>query len=331
MILKAKLKSLSDRDLKKKDKEFSKKDLSQDFISILGTAQNPKSEQRIFKSKGPISKIKKSFVQQILKSPKNLVSVKKKQLHRSFDPKKLENNISLVKKKPSQKYDKSDTTELFLSHKRVQDAGKKNKEIFQAKKIWNNSKSVNKTKINDEKKASLKGFEDISLMQKPQDNSPINESRVNQNSFGEQRFQVDQLLNQISSFVARKSFVQGELFNFSVSDKNLGNFNIEVQAQTDGPALNMKILANSLETAQFFSIHEGELKESLELAGVKLMDFKIMSLEKKGDSLNVFDDALDQKQEFEEHLSKRENLERDGKRRKKNWDDFLEHRRKEVA
>ncbi len=139
-----------------------------------------------------------------------------------------------------------------------------------------------------------------------------------------------ELFNWISKIISKNPIKDGQTLNLQIRDRNLGDFNISAQNGTKIGEINMAIVSQTKETDDFFKANEKDLVKSLEQAGVKIGKIEILNPQ-TAQSTNT-DSGLDLGDNgsfsgnLNEHFAQRDQLERDGQRRREIWSRF-EHLR----
>jgi hypothetical protein len=139
-----------------------------------------------------------------------------------------------------------------------------------------------------------------------------------------------ELFNWISKIISKNHIKLGETLNLQVRDNNLGQFNIAAQNGSNGGEVNMAIISQTKESDDFFKANEKELVKSLEDAGVKIGKLQILAAQNAPSPDDGGMDMSDNQGSFSDsinnHFAQKDQLERDGKRRREIWNRFRDLR-----
>jgi hypothetical protein len=147
------------------------------------------------------------------------------------------------------------------------------------------------------------------------------------------KFKTDQeLFEFISQIISKNKIKTGETLSLKINDNTLGEFLISAQNGVKNGGIMINIASQNRESSEFFKGHENDILQSLEKAGVKVGELKIVSIGDGQASNKVNADLVEAKGEnpaggLNEHFNDREQLEKDSRRRKEIWRQWTEGRR----
>lgn len=245
-------------------------------------------------------------------------------------------NINIGNLKPPEKIDdkeldeitkkldplnKLESNELFLFQRELANkTGSKNDSIHTFSKLFNVEKKEKKPEVVGETVGNV-----------PNNNKNL-EGIIKENQVSEQTLKLNtpkELFNWISKVISKSQIKAGETLNLQIRDKTLGEFNISAQNGTKGREINMAIVSQTKESDEFFKANEKDLIKSLENAGVKVGKIEILTTENSksfSNSESMSDNKGSLSESIANHFAQRDQLERDGQRRREIWNRFRDLR-----
>ncbi len=152
------------------------------------------------------------------------------------------------------------------------------------------------------------------------------------NLSGIQSLNKQEIVNQIGAYIEQSYMTGQDHVDVSVYHDELGHFSINAKKAGDGNQINLQIVVDSEPAQAFFNDQEFELIKTLDQAGIKLSEFKIVSsgqnhiVSSEQDFLRQDNLAEKERQNFNQD-SREESLQQDSERRKNLWQKFKENDR----
>jgi hypothetical protein len=234
----------------------------------------------------------------------------------------IENPLEKITKKDDPG-NKLDSNELFVFQREI--ANKpigKNDSLSSFTKVFNVEKKDKKTEVE-------KPTQNIGNIA---NNDKSLEGIIKQNQGSGENLKFNspkELFNWISKIISKNHIKAGETLNLQVRDNNLGQFNIAAQNGSSG-GVNMAIISQTKESDAFFKANEKDLVKSLEDAGVKIGKLQILTAQNAASPDDGGMDMSDNQGSFSDsinnHFAQKDQLERDGKRRREIWNRFRDIR-----
>lgn len=97
---------------------------------------------------------------------------------------------------------------------------------------------------------------------------------------------VNQIINRIASYIESNKIEAKNGIDLTVKHQDIGEFKIHAQRSGDRGIVDLEITGKGIEAHRFFSQHEDKLVSALDLAGVKIGEFKLTGPSQIGSSLN---------------------------------------------
>ena len=138
-----------------------------------------------------------------------------------------------------------------------------------------------------------------------------------------------EVINQISTYIEQSYIAGADRLDVAVYHDELGTFKVSAQKEGVGNQINIQIEVGTESAKAFFNDQEFELIKSLDHAGIKLSELKIVTSGQSfisGDQEFSQQDTLTEKgeQSFNQR-SREESSQNDSDRRKNLWQKFKEH------
>ncbi|MFI5391135.1 MAG: hypothetical protein ACHQYQ_07225 [Bacteriovoracales bacterium] len=218
---------------------------------------------------------------------------------------------------------KLDSNELFVFQREIENKPiGKNDSLSSFTKVFNVEKKDKKTEVE-------KPTQNIGNIA---NNDKSLEGIIKQNQGSGENLKFNspkELFNWISKIISKNHIKAGETLNLQVRDNNLGQFNIAAQNGSSG-GVNMAIISQTKESDAFFKANEKDLVKSLEDAGVKIGKLQILTAQNAASPDDGGMDMSDNQGSFSDsinnHFAQKDQLERDGKRRREIWNRFRDIR-----
>ncbi len=143
------------------------------------------------------------------------------------------------------------------------------------------------------------------------------------------------VINQISTYIEQSYIAGADHLDVAVYHDELGTFKVSAQKEGIGNQINLQIEVGTESARAFFTEQEFELIKSLDSAGIKLSDLKIITSGQSfisGDQEFSQQDILMSKEEQDfDQRSREESSQNDSDRRKNLWQKFKESRNRNFA
>jgi len=227
----------------------------------------------------------------------------------------------ITKKNETNKLD----SEMFLFQREISNKPiGKNESLSSFSKVFNVEKKDKKTEVE-------KPTQNIGNIA---NNDKSLEGIIKQNQSSGENLKFNspkELFNWISKIISKNHIKMGETLNVQVRDNNLGQFNIAAQNGSSGGEVNMAIISQTKESEDFFKANEKELVKSLEDAGVKIGKLQILAAAQNAPTpddggMDMSDNQGSFSDSINGHFAQKDQLERDGKRRREIWNRFRDIR-----
>ena len=144
-----------------------------------------------------------------------------------------------------------------------------------------------------------------------------------------------EMINQISTYIEQSYIAGADHLDVAVYHDELGTFKVSAQKEGIGNQINLQIEVGTESARTFFNEQEFELIKSLDNAGIKLSDLKIITSGQSfisGDQEFSQQDILMAKEEQDfDQRSREESSQNDSDRRKNLWQKFKESRNRNFA
>ena len=138
-----------------------------------------------------------------------------------------------------------------------------------------------------------------------------------------------ELIDKIADYIQQHAVTTDKSLDVNVHHDQLGKFKVLVQKDTANMnQMNLKISSGSEQALEFFRVNEGELLKSLDLAGIKVADFKISAgpnVALKSESSNNFNFNSEQSQ-HQQGQQKQQGDQNGSEKRKQLWEEYKERR-----
>lgn len=218
---------------------------------------------------------------------------------------------------------KLESNEVFLFQRELANkSGNKNDSIHSFSKVFNIEKKEKKSEM-VENNETIGNFDN---------NNKKLDGILKQNQVAEEPLKFTspkELFNWISKVISKSQIKSGETINLQIRDNTLGEFNISAQNATKGGEINMAIISQTKESDEFFKTNEKDLLKSLENAGVKIGKMEILTTENSKastNSENMSDNKGSLSESIDNHFAQKDQLERDGQRRREIWNRYRDLR-----